>query len=123
MFAAAAIVSRWIWDAVMYLARWTAVKLFVMGVLAIVLPWVLKGVLLWFWDFVSSYVFEFVGWVFGYISQAIADAGIDISINLTGVGGYLATQVGLIDYCSIIIAGWGLYWMVVLTTKAFRAAT
>jgi len=122
MFAAAAIVARWVWDAAVIVAKWLALKVFMLACLAVVLPWVLRGFFVWGFDWLTNYGSEILGFFTTAMQEQIAAAGMDASINLelTGIGGYFALKTGLIDYIAIISTGWGLYWMVAFLSKATR---
>lgn len=117
MFAAAAIVAKWVWEAALEVARWLAFKIFIVAVLVTVAPWVLKKVFIWTWDYGQGFILEMIGYVMSTINSYLVSAGIDVNINLTGVGGYLAIQTGLIDYAQIIFAAWGIYWTISLLSK------
>jgi hypothetical protein len=119
MFAAAAIFARWAWDSAMLIARWAAVKVLVTAILVTIVPWVLKNHMVWIYDLGYNFFTQIMSFVFGLFNQIIANAGIDIDINLSGVGGYIAGQVGLDDYALIIFSGWGIYWSIIIASKAF----
>lgn len=118
MFAAAAIFAQMVFDKACDVAKFIATRALLLSLLAIGLPWVLKGVLMWGFDWVLTYGRVFGDQIMSYIS---AQAGSQtIAIHLSGIGGYLAEQTGLIDYCAIIITGWGLYWTVAVLAKTPR---
>jgi hypothetical protein len=120
MFAAAATVAQMIFDGSIRVAQWLATKVFILSIVTIVLPWVLRYVLIWAFEWISIYGREVMTLIMTQISSLTGAANIDIDINLSGVGGYLAAQTGLIEYCSIIITGWGLYWVVAILAKTPR---
>lgn len=121
MFAAAATVAQTVWMAFVEVAKWLAMKTLVVGLLAIVLPWVLRHFLLWAIDFFAEYADVIFGALEGGISSLLQTTGYDdFAIHINSVGGFLAHQTGLIDYCSIIFTGWGLYWTVGLGLRALR---
>ena len=117
MFAAAATFAQMVFDSARQVALWLATKVFVLAILTIVLPFVLRGVLIWFFKFLQTYGSSIFSFFQESISGVVQQAGIETHLELTSVGGYLALQTGLIDYCSIIFTGWGLYWFVVIYPK------
>jgi hypothetical protein len=120
MVAAAVLMARWVWDATLIAAQWIATRAFILAILAIGLPWVLKGVLVYAWNWFAEYGRGVATFFMDTISGYTSSAGLDIDIQLTGVGGYIASQVGLVDYASIIFTGWGLYWLVAVLAKSQR---
>lgn len=121
MFAAAAIVGEMLMNGGIAFARWLATKAFIIACMAIILPWVLKGVLSWAFEWIVAYGMEFFDYIMTFIRSMAGDANIDIDINLTGVGGYFAVQTGLLDYASIIFTGWGIYWIIAILAKTPKA--
>lgn len=100
------------WIAGNFLIKWAAFKLLIVGFLVIVLPWVLKDTLIWFWSVSSSYrslVFEFVN---QQIVDVIGQAGINASLSITSIGGYIANQIGLLNYFSILVTGFTICWSI-----------
>lgn len=113
MFAAAAIVAQMAYDGALFLARWIATRLFFLALITTVLPWVLKGVYVWGFDYLMTFIKTSSSFVFDSIST-YTQGSYDFDVTLTSVGGFLAVQTGFIDYCSIIITGWGIYWFIAI---------
>jgi len=122
MFAAAVLVAQSIWSAAKAAALWIATKALVLYCLVFILPWVFRKFFVWGIDFFIKYGQEMASFVSTELGEMLQEAGMQTNINieLTGVGGYLAIQTGLVDYISIISTGWGLYWIVVLTLRRWR---
>jgi hypothetical protein len=120
MVAAAVLAARWVWDAAVMVAQWLAQKVFIVAVMAILLPWVLKGVFVWVFNWFAAYGRDIAQFITSQVSTQIANAGVAIDIQMTGVGGYIAEMTGLVDYASIIFTGWGLYWYVCILSKSAR---
>ena len=116
MFAAAATFVEMAFNASLAAARWLATKALMVSLLAIVLPWVLKGFFIWGFDYFMTYGREIAGYLMNQLSTMTAGS-YDIHIPLSGVGGYLAIQTGLIDYSSIIFTGWGIYWFIAVLPR------
>jgi hypothetical protein len=119
MFAAAATVAQMAFDLAVQTAKWLATKVFIVALMATLLPWVLKGFFVWAFEYFQIYGGDILQYFMDSISQ-VTGGSIDVNIELTGVGGYLATQTGLIDYCTIIFTGWGLYWVISVLSRATR---
>jgi len=117
MFAAAATVAKMFLDVSIHAAKWIAQKTLIVAVLAIVLPWVLREAMYWGFEYITVYGRSMAEQIMGYLNTLIGSAGVEVNIHLTGVGGYLAIQTGLIEYSSIIFTGWGLYWVVAVLAK------
>jgi hypothetical protein len=117
MFAAAAIIAQSFFHAAIEAAKWLATKAFILALMAIVLPWVLKPVLMWFFDYIITYGRQWTEFITGSVGNMVQASGVDLTYQIGGVGGYLATQTGLIEYASIIMTGWGLYWTVAILAK------
>jgi hypothetical protein len=119
MFAAAATVAQMAFDLSVQIAKWFATKVLLISLLAIFFPFVMKGLFIWGFKYLITYsrvISEFV-----MDSVFIATQGTyEVNIELSGVGGYLAIQTGLIDYCAIIFTGWGLYWVIAVLAKTSR---
>ncbi len=122
MFAAAAIFAQMVFNASIQAAKWLATKAFVVAILAIVLPWVLKGFFIWAFEWIAAYGIDMVSAIIDYINSYLSQSSMQtqIDINLTGVGGYLAVKTGLIEYASIIFTGWGIYWVIAVLAKTPR---
>lgn len=118
MLSAAVYLARWAWDVVRYVSAWLAYKSFALILIAVVLPVVLRKFFAWSWNFLAAHGINALEYVFGWIDQAMIDAGIAVDVNLTGVGGYIASQVGLIEYCSVIITGWALVWVIAIGMRS-----
>jgi hypothetical protein len=119
MFAAAAIVASKVYDAAVMAAQWLAMRAFVIAIIAIMLPWVLRGVLGWGFNWMVTYGKEITSLIMDYINTATS-GNVAVDIDLTGLGGYLAYHTGLLDYASIIFTGWGLYWVIAILAKTPR---
>lgn len=111
-------IAKWIWEVGMYIARWLVFRKFTVFALAFILPWALRGVIIWFWNLIASKDSVVRDWASSFVADQAAALGFELDIQMTGVGGYLAQQTGLLEYCSIIITGWGLYWVVGLGFKS-----
>lgn len=120
MFAAAATFAQMAFDAAILAAKWLATKALMLALMMLVLPWVLKGVIIWAWQYFATYGREIASYTLELIGGLMGDAGVAIDINLTGIGGYMAIQTGLIDYSAIIFTGWGLYWVIAVLAKTPR---
>jgi len=107
MFAAAATLAHMALDISISVARWVSMRLLVVGLLTVILPRVLKGVFIWGFQYIERYGMVMVSHLMSTISQNSGES-FDINMQLTGVGGYIANQIGLIDYCTILITNWGL---------------
>jgi hypothetical protein len=119
MFAAAAIFAQMAYDAAKEAARWLATKTFVIVIIMVVVPSALKGVLLWLFDWLFTYGRDIASYLLSMMQSEIQASGMaeSFAFQLTGPGGYLAIQTGLIDYASIIFTGWGVYWVVAVLAK------
>lgn len=118
MIDAAATIAQTFWFSLVYAARWLATKTLIIFLLMVVLPWVLKGILIWGFEYIVAYGREWGDLFMGLIGSLIGEAAsTDVSVSLTGVGGFLAVKTGLIDYASIIFSGWGVYWVVAVLAK------
>lgn len=102
-----------------FVAQWVARKVFWISVLTVGLPWLLKDGLSYFWKVTEEYhkvVFQYVQ---GILDTALSLAGFDHTLNLYGVAGYIATQIGFLDYAAIVITAWGVCWTVKILGKIF----
>lgn len=120
MFASAAVFMQTFWLAAQEAAKWLATKALILAIMMLVLPFVLKGVIIWGFEWFAAYGREAFGMVMGAVGSLIGSSGEVVqssTLQLTGIGGYLAIQTGLIDYASIIFTGWGLYWIVAVLAK------
>lgn len=107
------------WIVGFFVAQWVARKVFWISILTIGLPWLLKDGLAYFWDVTSEYhavIFEHIQ---GLLDSALGLAGFDHTLNLYGIAGYIATQIGFLDYVSIIITAWGVCWAIRILGKVF----
>lgn len=98
------------WISGNFLIKWAAAKVLIIGLLTIVLPWVLKDTLVWFWSVSSSYrslLFDFIN---SQIVNVVGQAGINASLSITSIGGYIAGQIGLLNYFSILVTGFTVCW-------------
>lgn len=100
-------------------ARWIAYKILWVTILVVVVPWVLKDGIQWFWKVGEEYRSHVLDWLNSFIAQALGTFGLDHTINITGVAGYMATQMGFLDYVSIVITGWGICWGLKILGKIF----
>jgi hypothetical protein len=119
MFAAAATVAQMAFDAAVISAKFLATRVLLIALMGTMLPWVLKGVYIWGFEYLVTYGSKISDYMLSQISSATA-GNFDVNIHLTGIGGYLAEVTGLIDYCSIIFTGWGIYWVVAVLAKTTR---
>jgi hypothetical protein len=117
MFAAAATVAQMFFDSAVATAKWLATKTFLLYLIMVVLPWALKPVFIWAFEYIVAYGREYVNIFTQYIGSTLESHGVVLDIQLTGVGGYLASRTGLIEYASIIFSGWGLYWFVCVFSR------
>lgn len=117
IFGAAATVMQTFWMAAMEAAKFLATKALMLSIIAIVLPWAIKPVIIWAFEYIVKYGRDILSFFQSEVGQVVASSGMDLSYQLTGVGGFLAIQTGLIDYASIIFSGWGLYWAVAILAK------
>ena len=60
MFAAAAIVARWIWDAVMIAARFASGKALILAIMLYVLPWAFRQAIVWMFEYLTAHGAEMV---------------------------------------------------------------
>lgn len=118
MFAAAAIVAQTIWQASVEAAKWLATKTLIIAVIMVLLPSAMKAVFLWGFDYIVVYGQQWADLFKSYIESQIGSQGLDLTIQFSGIGGYLAVQTGLIDYISILSAGWAIYWVVAVLAKS-----
>lgn len=98
------------WISGTFLARWVATKVLIISVLIIVLPWVLKDVLQWFWKVSEIYRSEMQQFVNDQIISILGQAGLNATLTITSVAGYISNQIGLIDYATILFSGFALCW-------------
>lgn len=100
------------WISGNFLIKWAAAKVLLISLITIVLPWVLKDTLIWFWSVSSSYralLFEFIS---TQITGIVGQAGIQASLSITSIGGYIANQIGLLNYFSILVTGFTVCWSI-----------
>lgn len=117
VFAAGAVISAAAFGLTKSIAKWVAIKALLISLIIIVLPWVLKGHYKWIIDHITN----FIGTIATHIMTSIdsLSGGVyDISLQLTGVGGYIASRIGFIEYCSIIFTGWAAY-LAIITLRKF----
>lgn len=117
MFAAAATVAQMLFDGAIHVARWLATKALIIAIMAIVLPWILREIIIWLFKYSETYGYTIYQLVNSYLSSFLSGSDVVIDLELTSIGGYLALQTGLVDYCSIIFTGWGIYWVVCVLAK------
>lgn len=98
------------WISGALVARWLVFKLFIIGCLTLVLPWVLKDGINWFWDVTNEKRQTIAEHFNSILSNLLIGIDPDVVIHLTSVGGYIANQIGLADYCTIIVTAWGICW-------------
>ena len=119
MHAALAIIYQTTIGVALAIARFIAFKVFILLILLIVLPYVLKKLFIWGMEYFQEYGHVISGY-FSDLINTITGGEIEISMQLTSVGGYLAIKTGLIEYCAIIITGWGIYWTIALMSKTTK---
>lgn len=114
MFAAAAIVAQSVWMAAMEVAKFIATRIMLIYILTLILPWILKSYFIYIIKFLETYGGKITSYLGDMVGQATAGTPYEgiIDIHLNSVGGYLAEQIGLIDYCSIIISGYAIAWVI-----------
>jgi hypothetical protein len=124
MLAATATILQTVYQSAQALAVWLAGKVLIIALLMVVLPFVVKGIIIWMFEYMTTYGLEIAAWVSTFIADQIEGSGLlgpggqtAMEVPLSGIGGYLAIQTGLIDYCSIIFTGWGLYWTIAVLAK------
>jgi hypothetical protein len=93
-------------------AAWLAYKKFALVLIAVFMPYILRGFFMWAWNFIAKHNQEMTIWFSGKAYDWLATAGIIVDLQLSGVGGYIANKVGLIEYCTVIITGWSLVWVI-----------
>ncbi len=98
------------WLSSNFLVKWAAAKVLLIAALTIILPWVLKDALQWFWKVGSAYRTEIITFINSQITDIIGSAGIDATLSITSVGGYIAQQIGLVNYFSILVSGFAICW-------------
>lgn len=105
------------WFSTSFLTRWAATKIIAISLLTIVLPWVLKDSIQWFWKVGESYRSTITEYVNQIIANNLGGIAYNTTISLTSVGGYIANQIGLADYASILISGWSICWMIKILSR------
>lgn len=98
------------WASTNFLIKWAAKKALIIAICTIVLPWVLKDALIWFLKVTSSYRSEILQFINSQISSTIGSANIDATLTITSVAGYIAQQIGLVTYFSILLSGFAICW-------------
>lgn len=98
------------WIAGALVARWVIIKVFVIGLFVVVLPWVLKDGVNWFWDATDTSRAIFLQYLQTYFAELLSFIDPNIVINITSIGGYIAEQIGLADYAAIIFTALGVCW-------------
>lgn len=104
------IILTWLGQALTWLSgsfvgKWIASKVLIISILTVVLPWVLKDALQWFWKVGEEYRYQIAQYFSDQLSTLLGSSNLDLSLNITGVAGYIANEIGLINYFSIIITG------------------
>ena len=107
------------WVIGFFVARWVAHKILWVSILTIVLPWVLKDGVQWFWRVGEEYKSQILTYVDSFLASALGAAGFDYSLNITGIAGYMATQMGIIDYIYIVLSGFAICWTLRIVGKIF----
>lgn len=105
------------WISGNFLIKWAAAKLLLIAALTIVLPWVLKDVLIWFWTVGAEYRATIMSAINDQIATVAGQAGIDATLSITSVGGYIAQQIGLDTYFSILVSGFIICWSLKFISK------
>lgn len=98
------------WATAKTVVKWAAQKVLIISICTIVLPWVLKDVLVWFFKVTSSYRAEILTFINSQISSIIGSSNIDATLSITSIAGYIANQIGLINYFSILLSGFAICW-------------
>lgn len=107
------------WVIAFFVAQWVARKVFWISVLTIGLPWLLKDGINYFWKATEKYHETVLTYVQNLLDSALGLAGFDHTLNLTGIAGYIATQIGFLDYVAIVITAWGICWTIRILGKIF----
>lgn len=98
------------WVSGNFLIKWAATKVLVIGLLTIVLPWVLKDTLIWFWSVSAQYRVLLFDYINSQIVSVVGQAGINATLTITSIGGYIANQIGLLNYFTILVTGFTICW-------------
>lgn len=109
------IILSWLFSAISwfsssFLVRWAAAKVLLISAITIALPWVLKDGLQWFWKVTEKYRYELMTYINNQVLSILGNHNFDFSLNITSVGGYIANQIGVPEYFSILISGFGICW-------------
>lgn len=112
-----ATVAQWIIG--FFVAQWVARKVFWVAVLTVGLPWLLKDGLNYFWRVTEKYHEVVFGYIQGLLDSALNLAGFDHTLNIGSVAGYIANQIGFLDYVAIVITAWGVCWTIKILGKIF----
>lgn len=105
------------WIGSSFVGKWVAAKVFAISVVTIVLPWVLKDGLQWFWRVTEKYRLELLLFINQQISSVLTQLPDNLTVSLMGVAGYIANQIGLVNYFSIIMVGYGVCWSLKLISR------
>lgn len=98
------------WIAGALIARWLVIKIFIIGCLVVVLPWVLKNGVSWFWDVSDTARSQLAQYTNDLLGTLLSGIDPNIVINISSIGGYIANQIGLVDYASILVTAFGICW-------------
>jgi len=113
-FGAAATILQTVWMAARDVAKYIATRALLITCLTVILPYVLKSYFLYMIKFLETYGGSITGFFTGMMGNMVKDTPYEniINIQLNSVAGYLAEQIGFIDYCSIILAGYAIAWII-----------
>lgn len=98
------------WFSSSFVVRWAAGKVLLISVMTIVLPWVLKDCLQWFWKVGEEYRNQLLIFVTSQISSVINQESFDTTLSITGIAGYIADQIDLVNYFAILVSGYTICW-------------
>lgn len=105
------------WFAGALIARWLVFKLFIIGCLVVVLPWVLKNGVTWFWDVTDTTRSQIAEYANTVLSTLLSGIDPNIVINISSIGGYIANQIGLVEYASILVTAFGICWGIKISQR------
>lgn len=98
------------WISGALIGRWVIWKLFVLGCLVTVVPWLFKDGMNWFWHVTETQRETIYQYFNSYTSTLLSGIDPNVVVKITSVGGYIANQIGLPDYAAIIVTAWGICW-------------
>lgn len=99
-----------VWISGALIARWIIIKVFVIGCLVVVVPWVIKDGFNWFWQVTESQRSTLLSYFNDLTASLLSNIDPHVVIKITSIGGYIANQIGLSDYIAIIVTAMGICW-------------